>query len=136
MKRPDFGALFQGGLCFWQLFLAGSSYSINVLVPAVESAATPPHALDGVWEIGMGAMHFLAGPIMIAATVFHTAHNRSLPKLLHSKTARTRLLTAMSFFAYLALMLAAYGTATSNRLAVFAGVALQSVPLAIGTSSN
>lgn len=125
--------LFQGTLSLWQLFLAGSSFSVGVFVPAVEGFARPAHALDDVWEMGMGAMHLMLGPAMIVATVFLTAETRTLPRFVRSKTVRVRLLAFISLIAYLSLVLSAHGTTVANRTAVFTGVTLQALPLGIGT---
>lgn len=133
MTKTDYSKIIQGALALWQLFLVGSTFSIGVFVPSVEGSARPQHALDDIWETGMGAMHFLCGPVMIAATVFLTAEKHSVSRMLKSKTVRARLLAFITLLAYFSLVFSAHGIRTVSRIAVFTGVALQAVPLAIST---
>lgn len=134
MNKLEATKITQGLLSLWQLFLIGSAFSVGVFVPAVESAARPAHALDDVWELGMGGMHFLTGPAMMAATVLLTADGRVVPfpALLRTKTARARLLALLALLAFLALAASARGVAASSRATVFTGVVLQALPLGIG----
>lgn len=134
MSKAGYMKFIQGTLALWQLFLAGSTFSIGVFVPSVEGSARPQHALDDIWETGMGAMHFLCGPVMIAATVFLTAGKQSVPRVLKSKTVRARLLAFITLLAYFSLVFSAHGIRIVSRIAVFTGVAMQAVPLAIRKS--
>lgn len=126
-------ALLQGALSCWQLFVAGSSFALGVFVPYVERAAKPINALNDVWEIGMGAMHFASGPIMIAATFILTGNETLFFPQIRRKSTRLRLLASVTLLAYLALSVSAYGTSNSSRVLLFFGVTVQAFPLAIGT---
>lgn len=130
-------AFAQAALAIMLLFMAGSSFSLGIFIPAVEAASQPPDILFGVWEAAMGAMHFFSAPVTILSGLYLDADNGQvfgipLPPSALSKTTRVRLLSFISLLSFSCFAIAAHGAAYSIPSTLFTGVFLQAFPLAIG----
>lgn len=121
------------------MFLTGSTFSLGVFTLPVEHYNIPPvlmstslnastidvPPLRGAWPFGMGLMHFLSAPVLIAAGFI----------LDNSKANMTdgplRILSLFGSLSFLCFALCAAGVYQQSRQVVTFGLAMQAVPLGV-----
>lgn len=102
-----------------------STFTLGIFSVPVERSATIPHALDDVWQISMGVIHFASAPIAITASLFLDSFH-SL-----SKTMRVRSLCLASTVGFSFLMMASFAVSMQSASLIVFSVGMYAFPLAI-----
>ena len=109
------------------MLFIGSLYASSLFSNAIGDP------LSSKWATAMGALSLLSAPAMIIAALYLESDDVSAQpdSLIHHKSFRVKVLTAIGGFFFFSFLLASYGVQARNGFSIVIGVTLLGIPLGI-----